>query len=204
MMLRTACVLAIALLSVPAGAEPPARSAAVPVGAKPSQPASPECPPLLPGATEAAPDPSTPIKCSLRVGLSSSLGFGVAPRADVGMSADVTMYDRVTWLPFFEGASFGVGASWTPPATGNVPGSTKPARLSTYNLLLDVAFCAYRWKLYGCAVLGMAQLRGQSEAIAIPAGGTYSGYVETGPRLGIEVPFAPHLGFRVFGEALGN
>jgi hypothetical protein len=32
-------------------------------------------------------------------------------------------------------------------------------------------------------------------------GGTY---VVTGGRLGVEVPFAPHLGFRGYGEVLGT
>ena len=62
---------------------------------------------------------------------------------------------------------------------------------------------AHWWKLYGCGVVEMGRLWTEGEGIAIPSREDSQVYASTGPRLGVEVPFAPHLRLRVFGEIFG-
>jgi hypothetical protein len=157
-------------------------------------------PVVAPPPHEDPPAPTNPI--SLRFGLGSALGFGTAPRVALGLTADVGIYWPLTSLPF-DGVSLTLGGRWDPPAAGQVSGRPDSDRVSTSRLLVTVAPCAHWWKLYGCAVGELGQLRGGGDGIALPTqeAGIYSA---AGGRVGVEVPFAPHLGFRVSGEVLGT
>jgi hypothetical protein len=77
------------------------------------------------------------------------------------------------------------------------------AQVSASRFMATIAPCAHWWSLYGCAVLGVGQLRLASENVAIQTL-EWPPYVATGGRLGVEVPFAPRLGFRGFGEVVGT
>ena len=157
-------------------------------------------PVVAPPTREDPPTPTNPIL--LRFGLGAALGFGTAPRVALGLSADVGIYWPLTSLPF-DGVSLTLGGRWDPPAAGHVPGLPDSDRVSTSRLLATLAPCAHWWKLYGCAVGELGQLRGGGDGIALATreAGIYSA---AGGRLGVEVLFAPHLGFRVSGEILGT
>jgi hypothetical protein len=170
---------------------PPLPAHAVPVVAVPV---------VAPPPHEDPPAPRDPIL--LRFGLGSALGFGTAPRVALGLTADVGIYWPLTSLPF-DGVSLSLGGRWDPPAAGQVPGLPDSDRVSTSRLLVTLAPCAHRWKLYGCAVGEVGQLRGGGDGLALPVQGGRV-YVSAGARVGVEVPFAPHLGFRVSGEVLGT
>ena len=78
-------------------------------------------------------------------------------------------------------------------------------RISTSRLLATASPCAHVWKLYGCGVVGVGRLWGGAEGIALSVVQAGSGHhIVTGGRLGVELPFAPHLGFRGYGEVLAN
>ena len=53
----------------------------------------------------------------VRFGLGTVVGFGAAPRAAVGLAADVGVYFPVAWLPF-DLVSFAMGVRRDPPAAG--------------------------------------------------------------------------------------
>jgi hypothetical protein len=148
-------------------------------------------------------DPPTPIQPVLfRFGLGAALGFGTAPRVALGVSGDVGIYWPLVSLPF-EGVSLTLGGRWDPPAAGQVPGLRESERVGTSRLLVTLAPCAHWWKLYGCALGELGQLRGGGDGVALVVqhAGVYSA---VGGRLGVEVPFAPRLGFRISGEILGT
>ena len=157
-------------------------------------------PVVVPPSHEDPPAPAKPIL--LRFGLGAALGFGTAPRVALGLSADVGIYSPLASLPF-DGVSITLGGRWDPPAAGDVPGLRDGERVSTSRLLVTLAPCAHWWKLYGCAVGELGQLRGGGDGIALAVQhvGVYSA---VGGRLGVEVPFAPHLRFRISGEILGT
>jgi hypothetical protein len=138
----------------------------------------------------------------LRFGLGAALGFGTAPRVALGVSADVGIYWPLASLPF-DGVSLTLEGRWDPPAAGHVPGLRDGEGVSTSRLLVTLAPCAHWWKLYGCAVGELGQLRGGGDGIALAVQHA-SVYSAMGPRLGVEVPFASHLGFRISGEILGT
>jgi hypothetical protein len=165
-----------------------------------------EAPPVVAPPVDTPPpheDPPASTKpILLRFGLGAALGFGTAPRVALGVSADIGIYWPLASLPF-DGVSLTLGGRWDPPAAGYVPGLREGERVSTSRLLVTLAPCAHWWKLYGCAVGELGQLRGGGDGIALAPqeAGIYSA---AGGRLGVEVPFAPHLGFRVSGEILGT
>lgn len=144
--------------------------------------------------------PADPVV--LRFGLGSVVGFGVAPRAAVGASADVGILWPVTVFSL-EGISLSLGGLWDPPAAGTTAESAAGARASISRLLITLAPCGHAWKLFVCAVGELGQIRGVGEGVAVPAVET-GAYAAVGGRAGVEVPFAPHLGFRVSGEVLGT
>ncbi len=197
-MLRTALPLAVLLGSTSAGAE----------SAPPSGPVAP-APPVVasPPHIVAAPSPDASTRSQypgpLRVGLGTALGFGVAPRAAVGLSADVGVYWPLAALPL-AGISINWGMHWDPPAAGDVAGSTTGARVSISRAFATLNPCAHWWKLYGCPVFALGRHWGGGENVALQAQEFTPNYAAIGGRLGVEVPFAPHFGFRVFGELLGN
>jgi hypothetical protein len=165
-----------------------------------------EAPPVVavpvaaPPSHEDPPAPTNPIL--LRFGLGAALGFGTAPRVALGVSADVGIYWPLASLPF-DGVSLTLEGRWDPPAAGHVPGLRDGEGVSTSRLLVTLAPCAHWWKLYGCAVGELGQLRGGGDGIALAVQHA-SVYSAMGPRLGVEVPFASHLGFRISGEILGT
>ena len=166
----------------------------------PSLPAEPPPRPPPPPPHEDSPAPIQPFL--LRFGLGAALGFGTAPRVALGVSSDVGIYWPLASLPF-EGVSLTLGGRWDPPAAGQVPGLRESERVGTSRLLATLAPCAHWWKLYGCAVGELGQLRGRGEGVAL-APQFANVYSAVGGRLGVEVPFAPHLGFRISGEILGT
>jgi hypothetical protein len=159
-----------------------------------------EVPVVTPPPHEEPPTPTEPI--SLRFGLGSALGFGTAPRVALGVTADVGIYWPLASLPV-DGVSLSLGGRWDPPAAGQVPGLRDGERVSTSRLLVTLAPCAHKWKLYGCVVGELGQLRGGGEGITIQAQASRA-YSAAGGRLGVEVPFASHVAFRVAGELLGT
>jgi hypothetical protein len=170
----------------------------------PLPPPAPPPPALPPSVVAPAPSdaPSPPaVRSMVRFGLGTVVGFDAAPRAAVGLAADVGVYVPVAWLPV-NMVSFAMGVRWDPPASGYVLGGV---RVSTSRLLATASIpCAHVWKLYGCGVVGLGRLWGGAEGIALPVNEGGGTYVVTGGRLGVEVPFAPHLGFRGYGEVLGT
>jgi hypothetical protein len=122
--------------------------------------------------------------------------FGIAPRTAVGLTGDIGVW----WsLPPFDGFSLTLGAIWNPPTGGDA--LLAGAKVSTSVLLATAAPCIHQWKLYGCGVVGVGSIWGHasdSHGRAHVAGT----YAPVGLRLGVEVPFAPHIGLRVFGELL--
>ena len=157
-------------------------------------------PVVAPPPREDPPAPTNPI--SLRFGLGSALGFGTAPRVALGLTADVGIYWPLTSLPM-DGVSLTLGGCWDPPAAAYVPERPNSARVSISRLLVTAAPCAHWWKLYGCAVGVVGQLRGGGDSIAVPTQGN-GAYAAAGGRIGVEAPFAPHLGLRFSGEVLGT
>lgn len=130
------------------------------------------------------------------------IGFGVAPRVAIGVSADFGVYWPRALLPL-GGVSINWGVSWYPPTTGDAPGSTSGARARTSLLFATINPCVHWRRLYGCALLEVGQLEGASESLSLSVQ-QLTPYVATGGRLGVEAPFAPRLGFRVFGELLAT
>jgi hypothetical protein len=173
------------------------------------QPLTPSRPPAS-NAAEISQTPapvneySAPIDPYLiTVGLGSAVAFGIAPRVAVGLSTDVGIHWKVDASPL-EGLSLSLGVRWDPPAAGHVPGAPMDARVSTSRLLGTVVPCGHWWKLFGCAVGELGQLQGGVDnTYPLSAMGTVF-YAAAGGRAGIEVPFAPHVGFRGFGEILGT
>ena len=163
-------------------------------------PPSPSPPPSPPPPPEVPPAPIVRNVLLVRVG--PTLVFGAAPRTAVGVSGDYGFYRLTASLPF-DGFSFAMGFRWDPQAAGHVPGKAESARINTSRLLGTVALCAHWWKLYGCGVVEAGRLWTEGQGIAIPSREDIPIYAATGPRFGVEVPFAPHLRFRVFGEILG-
>ena len=172
-------------------------------------------PPVAPPPPDSSPHAMIPSVG--RLGLGTTLAFGVAPRTAVGLTFDFGPYWRVASLPF-DGVSFIAGVRWDPPATGYVPGRGKDAQMSTARYLIFLDPCVHRWKFFACAVFGAGQLDNLSGARALRTlrfanldarfalqGTDFAPpIVVSGGRLGVEVPFLPHLGFRVSGELLGN
>ncbi|MFS8068147.1 MAG: hypothetical protein ACMG6S_17475, partial [Byssovorax sp.] len=139
------------------------------------------------------------------IGLGSTVGFGIAPRPAVGMTADVGVHWKVDAAPL-EGVSLRLGVRWDPPARSPpLPPFAGGARLVTSRVVGTVAPCGHWWKLYGCAVAELGQLQeAYEDRIVYPLGPDHSFYVAIGGRIGIEVPFAAHVGFRGFAEVLGT
>jgi hypothetical protein len=166
----------------------------------PSLPAAPP-PPLAPPPP---PPPKRPTTDPFLVviGLGSTVGFGAAPRPAAGVTADVGFRWKVDAAPL-EGVSLTLGVRWDPPAAAHVPGLRVGEGVGTSRLLATLAPCVHWWKLYGCAVGELGQLRGRGEGVAL-APQFANVYSAVGGRLGVEVPFAPHLGFRISGEILGT
>lgn len=180
-----------------------ARTAALlvdlPAPPAPPTPTPPPPPPVVAPRPSDAPSPRA-FRSVVRFGLGTVVGFGAAPRAAVGLTTDVGGYSPVAGLPF-DLVSFAVGARWDPPAAGYVLGGV---RVSASRVLATASPCAHVWKFYGCGVLGAGRFWGVAEDIALPMQGGSGNYVVTGGRLGVDLPFAPHLGFRGYGGVLAN
>jgi hypothetical protein len=119
------------------------------------------------------------------------------------VTADVGFHWKVDAAPL-EGVSLTLGVRWDPPASSPpLGGFLGSARVVTSRVLGTVAPCGHWWKLYGCALGQVGSLGAHSEDLAYPGGLDYF-YAAIGGRIGVEVPFATHLGFRVSGEVLGT
>jgi hypothetical protein len=156
---------------------------------------------------------------AVRFGMGSTLGVGVAPRVAVGGTADLGVHWPVTWPPLpIDGVSGSLGVRADPLASGYVHGFLKEAQIIATRYFIFLSPCVHRWKFFACGVFGGGQFYNLSGVLAHRAGRQSS---EGGPlavqesdfappifvaggRFGVEVPFAPHLGFRVSGELLGN
>jgi hypothetical protein len=175
------------------------------------EPASPPPPPPAPTVV-ALPPPDAPLPQRptmdpflVLIGLGSTVGFGIAPRPAAGVTADVGFHWKVDAAPL-EGVSLTLGVRWDPPASSPpLGGFFRGVRIVTTRVLGTVAPCGHWWKLYGCAIGELGQLRHHYEdRIAYPVGGIHDLHAAIGGRIGIEVPFAPHIGFRGFAEVLGT
>ncbi len=164
-------------------------------------PAPPSSPPPLPPSMPPPEPPPPPEPISLVIRLGPTLVFGAAPRAEVGLLGDVGFNIPLTALPI-DGVSFAMGVRWDPQAAGQVTGQPDAVRLMTSVLLGTAVPCVHRWKLYGCFVAEIGRLWTEGEGIANPGHEGAKLYAATGGRLGVEVPFAPHLRFHFFGELL--
>jgi hypothetical protein len=173
-------------------------------------------PPAPPPPTVAAPGPPPPpddIAATrpsadpflVVMGLGSTVGFGIAPRAAVGVTADVGLHWKVDAAPL-EGVSLTLAVRWDPPASSPaLEGSFGGVRVVSSRVLGTVAPCAHWWKLYGCAVGALGQLQHHYEDRTVyPVDGIHDLHAAMGGRIGIQVPFAPHVGFRGFAEVLGT
>lgn len=136
------------------------------------------------------------------VGLGTMVGFGIAPRTAIGVSADVGIHWSLDAAPI-DGFSISLGARWDPPATAEVPESRPEGLLSSTRLLATVAPCAHWWKLFGCAVGELGQLK-FAPVNGIVHGPDRIAYATAGLRLGIEVQLVPHFGLRGFGDVTGT
>ena len=165
--------------------------------ALPPEPAAPPAPPPPPPP----PPPPRANPFTLRLGFGSVVGFGVAPRVAVGASGDIGIYWPVT-VSRLDGISLSLGGLWHPSVEGSAAGSDAGTPESFSRLLVTLAPCAHWWKLFLCAVGEVGQIQGFDSA-ALPTTITRV-YAAMGGRAGVEVPFAPHLGFRVSGEVLGT
>lgn len=137
------------------------------------------------------------------VGLGATLGFGVAPRVAAGLTADVGIHYAVDAGPL-DGLSLSLGLRWDPPASRSIPLLTAvlPDVEVTSSRLVGVgAPCFHVWTLFGCGLVEAGNLHLGAGNATVRAGGDRL-YFALGGRLGVEVPFAPHVGFRGFGEAL--
>ncbi|MFS8069537.1 MAG: hypothetical protein ACMG6S_24495 [Byssovorax sp.] len=168
---------------------------------------TPTPPPVLAPPPPAAPFPERPTMDPfvVLIGLGSTVGFGIAPRPAVGVTADVGFQWKVDAAPL-EGISLRLGIRWDPPAKSPpLPAFAGGARLVTSRVLGTIAPCGHWWKLHGCAVGELGQIQhGYEDRIIYPLGGSQTVYAAIGGRIGIEVPFAPHIGFRGFAEVLGT
>ncbi len=178
--------IAIYLTDPPERPEPPAPAPAPPSPSPPSPP--------LPPRRRANP-------FTLRLGFGSVVGFGVAPRVAVGASGDIGIYWPVA-ISHLDGISLSLGGLWHPSVEGSATGSDAGTPESFSRLLVTLAPCGHWWKLFLCAVGEVGQIRGFDSA-ALPSS-IARVYAAMGGRAGVEVPFAPHLGFRVSGEVLGT
>ena len=142
------------------------------------------------------------------LGLGSTLGFGVAPRVAVGLTVDAGIHYTVDAGPF-DGFSLSVGVRWDPPASRGLqvsvpqyPANFPDAQVTSSRFLGVGAPCVYMFKvIFGCGLIEAGNLHLSVDNVSGPAGGDRQ-YFALGGRLGIEIPFAPHVGFRGFGEAL--
>ena len=171
------------------GEAPPA-----PAPAPAPTPPSPPPPVAAPPPADAPSVP--PRRWQARVGLGSVVGFGIAPRTAVGLTTDV----GVLWpLPPFDGFSLTLGAIRDPPAGGDA--LSAGAKVSSSVLVATAAPCIHQWKLYGCGVVGVGFIWGDASD-SYDRAHVAGMYAPVGLRLGVEVPFASHLGLRVYGEFL--
>ena len=126
-------------------------------------------------------------------------GFGVAPSVAVGVAIDAGVYWPVN-NPVFDGFSLSVGYIFDPVIPGGGPGETAGSRPNYSRMLGSLAPCGHVWKLFFCALGELGRIRSEaSPAVAPGLAGTFAAF---GTRGGVEVPFAPMVGFRVSGEAL--
>lgn len=165
----------------------------------PPAPPSPPPPPLPPSPPLPPRRRANPF--TLRLGFGSMVGFGVAPRVAVGASGDIGIYWPVT-VAHLDGISLSLGGLWHPSVEGSATGSDAGTPESFSRLLVTLAPCTHGWKLFLCAVGEVGQIQGFDSA-ALPSS-VARVYAAMGGRAGVEVPFAPHLGFRVSGEVLGT
>ena len=181
-------------------ADPPAPPPPVVVVPPPPPPVVVVPPPDAPVPKRPTMDPFLVL-----IGLGSTIGFGIAPRPAVGVTADVGFHWKVDATPL-EGVSLALGVRWDPPASSPpLGGFFGGVRIVTSRVVGTFAPCGHWWKLYGCAVGELGQLRHHYEdRIAYPVGGIHDLYAAIGGRIGIEAPFAPHVGFRGFAEILGT
>jgi hypothetical protein len=138
------------------------------------------------------------------LGLGSTLGFGVAPRVAVGLTADAGIHYSVDAGPF-DGFSLSLGLRWDPPASRSVPQFTAffpDAQVTSSRLVGVGAPCVYVLKvIFACGLIEAGNLHLSVDNVSGPVEGDRQ-YFALGGRLGVEVPFASHVGFRGFGEAL--
>lgn len=146
--------------------------------------------------------PTTPDPLLLVVGLGATLGFGRAPRPAVGMTADIGLHCSLDAGPL-NGFSLALGARWDPPAGAQIEGRNPGTHVVISHALGTIAPCAHVWKLFGCALGALGQIGVANEGNGVPAA-RHGFYAEAGGRIGIELPIAPPVGFRAFGEVLGT
>jgi hypothetical protein len=199
MNLRSSLPLAIALLAAPAAAAdlPPAP---LPKLVEPSPEVEPEPPQVTRGRAESR-------STELRFGLGSVLGFGVAPRAAVGLSADVGLRWRAPAWTRADGISVALGVRWDPSAGRDASNAMASTGVSTTRALGTIAPCLHWWVVSTCALVEAGRLWGSvdNETTALHQAEAASPfYMATGARLGVEIPFARHVGLRVSGDLLGT
>jgi hypothetical protein len=198
MNLRASLPLAIALLSAPAAAAD--RPAPLPKLAEPS----PEVEPEPPQYTRVRAEPRS---TEFRFGLGSVLGFGVAPRTVVGLSADAGLRWRAPAWTRADGISVALGVRWDPSVSGDASNAMASTRVSTTRALGTIAPCLHWWVVSTCALVGVGRLWGSvdNETTAFHQTEAASPfYMATGGRLGVEIPFARHVGLRVSADLLGT
>ena len=78
-------------------------------------------------------------------------------------------------------------------------------RVSTTRALGTIAPCLHWWVVSTCALVGAGRLWGSVDnEAALRADVASPFYIATEARLGVEIPFASHIGLRVSADLLGT
>ncbi len=190
----------------------------------------PPPPPLVAPAPIAGPapvvaPPGSPhgaVPWQVRLGLGTALGFGVAPRATVGVTSHIEVYRPVALLAF-DAVSFMYSMRFDPPATGTILSRNKTFQVRTERAVISLDPCVHRGWFFACAMFGVGNFDNRSGDDALRAGkfanedarlavqdiSSLSIIFVSGGRLGFEGPslkgpFLTRFGFRVSGELVGN
>lgn len=155
--------------------------------------------PPSPAPSPPSPPPRRSDSYTLRIGVGSMAGFGVAPSVAVGVAIDAGLYWPIK-NSVLDGFSLSLGYIFDPVIRGPEPGVTADRRASYSRMLGSLAPCGHVWRLFFCALGELGRIRSEESAALAPGlAGTFAAF---GLRGGVEVPFAPMVGFRISGEAL--
>jgi hypothetical protein len=174
------------------------------VGPPPALPSvSPPPPPLSPPPSSALPPvnappsrvdaPSSPAeRPRFRLGAAAWMDLAAAPRPAFGLSLDAGI--RIAWF------SVAMEGRWDPPAGSNIGG----ADVTSTRITGAVVPCGHVSWFMGCALVEVGEIRGSASGGGVLMADSRAGlYAAAGGRLGVEIPLASHVSFRVVADAVG-